>query len=51
MNGRMKIDVERAKRAAERAKKDKLAARSKIEMDHAEVRLKRALNRISVAKK
>ena len=45
------IDVERAKRAAERAKKDKLAARSKIEMDHAEVRLKRALNRISVEKK
>ena len=45
------IDVARAERAAERERKDKQAARSKKEMDRAEIKLKRALNRISVAKK
>ena len=45
------IDLERAQKAAERARKDREAAKSQQEMDQAEVRLKRALNRISVAKK
>ncbi len=45
------IDVDRAQRAADRAKEARAAAQSKEEMDHAEIKLKRALNRISIAKK
>lgn len=45
------IDLERAQKAAQRARKDREAAKSQQEMDQAEIRLKRALNRISVAKK
>ena len=45
------IDVERAERAAQRAKEARNVARSKEEMDHAEIKLKRALNRLSIAKK
>ena len=45
------IDVERAERAAQRAKEARNVARSKEELDHAEIKLKRALNRLSIAKK
>ncbi len=45
------IDLERAQRAADRARKAREAAKSQQEMDQAEARLKRALNRISIAKK
>ena len=49
--GEDEIDVERAERAAQRAKEARNVARSKEEMDHAEIKLKRALNRLSIAKK
>ena len=45
------IDIERAQRAAERARAARKVAASKAEMDHAEIKLKRALNRLSVAQK
>ncbi|MBQ4050016.1 MAG: ATP synthase F1 subunit epsilon [Oscillospiraceae bacterium] len=43
------IDVSRAERSAEKAKAVLASAASRREMDEAEVRLKRALNRLNVA--
>lgn len=45
------IDVERAKRAADRAKERLLQEKSKREQDMEEIKLKTALNRISIANK
>ena len=45
------IDLDRAERALEKAQALREKAASKQEMDLAEIKLKRALNRISVAKK
>lgn len=45
------INLERAEAAAEHARHLREQSSSKQEMDRAEVKLKRALNRISVAKK
>jgi F-type H+-transporting ATPase subunit epsilon len=44
------IDLHRAELAAEHAKEMRAHSTSQQEMDRAEVKLKRALNRISVAK-
>ncbi len=45
------IDLKRAEAAAEHAKEMREHSSSKLEMDRAEVKLKRALNRIQVAKR